>query len=185
MCVSVFHLSLFSSKPDNIDATLSVCLQLIHHHGTGDLLDAKHPGLLHLTTASNHLYSSWSWEAVYRPIVQTDQQNLFLSLGSSFGLAFYILPHIFLWHWKTWLTARVVFAVHDLKDEMAEWNIVDFNVPKVVPCALTTLSGLKISILCVLWNSEMDSPRLFHAFSRLSFTSSFPFSKSMMSAQDR
>lgn len=67
-CLPPFPVQL---KTRHIDVTLSVCLQLIHHQGTGDLLDAKHPGLLYLTTASNHLYSSWSWEAVSRPIVQS------------------------------------------------------------------------------------------------------------------
>ena len=104
--------------------------------------------------------------------------------GSNFGLYFYTLSHTFLWHWKTWLITRVVFVVRDLKDEMAEWNIVEYNVPKVGWRAPTTLSGLKVSVLHVLWNSEMASSRLFHAFSRLSFRSSFPLGKRILSAQN-
>lgn len=70
-----------SPKSADTDVNLSVRLQLIHHHGTGDLLYAKHPGLLCFTTASAHLYSGWRWGAISRPNVQTDQQSLFLSRG--------------------------------------------------------------------------------------------------------
>lgn len=114
----------FSSKPANTDVTLSGCSQLIHQHGTGDLLDAKQLDLLYLTTASSCLYSGWRWGAIFRPIVKTDQQSIFLSLGSTFGLYFYTLSHTFIWHWKTWLITSVVFAVCDFKDEMPEWNVV-------------------------------------------------------------
>lgn len=171
-----------SPKSADTDVNLSVRLQLIHHHGTGDLLYAKHPGLLCFTTASTHLYSGWRWGAISRPNVQTDQQSLFLSQGSTFGRYFYTFSHTFLWRWRTWLITRVVFAVRDLKDEMAEWNIVKYNVPKVGSCAPTTLSGLKIFVLYVLWNSEEVHSRLFHAFSRLSFRCSFALDKRILSA---
>lgn len=62
----------FSSKPDDTDVALSVCLQLIHYHGTGDLLDERHPCFLYPTTASSQFACWLVMGAVSRPIVQTD-----------------------------------------------------------------------------------------------------------------
>lgn len=134
MCVSVFHPSLFSSKPHNIDIALSVCLLLIHHHGTGDLLDAKHPGLLCLTIASDHLYSSWN-------------RKLFLAncpnrLAEPF-FEFEVLLCTCLLHPLLHLPSEL----EDMADYQssicspwferwgAAWNIVDFSVSKVVSCS--------------------------------------------------
>lgn len=57
-------------------------------------------------------------------------------------------------------------------------------MPNVGSCAPITLSDLKISVFHVLLKSEMPSSRLFYAFSRLSFSFSFPLGERTLPAEN-